>query len=320
MDVFGPVPSRRLGQSLGINHIPPKTCPYSCIYCQLGRTDRLSVTRQVFADPDAISRKVGQVLGMLHTQDKTVDYLTFVPDGEPTLDSRLGQSIERLKAYKIPIAVISNASLLWMKEVREDLARADWVSVKIDAATPSLWHRINRPHRSLQLTGIFAGIEEFAQMYQGTLVTETMLVAGYNDTPEQIEAIARQISRIHPRTAYLLVPSRPPAESYVHKPEHERLLAIAKTLTVMAGVPVSLMAQDEAAEDFFFGQEVIVDLLKIIAVHPVREDVIKILIEQRGFDSTVLEWLIRQNLVLETTYEGRRYFRKNIQLEAHQTT
>jgi len=192
--------------------------------------------------------------------------------------------------------------------------------VKVDAANPSLWKRINRPHRSLHLPEIFAGIEAFAQTFQGKLVTETMLVAGYNDKPDEVEAIARQIGRIHPQTAYLLVPSRPPAESYVHKPDQERLLAIAKTISVIAGVQVSLMAHDEAAEDFFFGDEIVVDLLKTIAVHPVREDVIKTLITERGFDVTVLDWLIRQNLIIETTYEGRRYFRKNIQLEVRQAT
>ena len=313
MDVFGPVPSRRLGQSLGINNIPPKTCSYACIYCQLGRTDKMLASRQIFSNPDIICRKTGQILGNLKTRGNTVDYLTFVPDGEPTLDSNLGQAIKSLKIYKKPIAVITNASLLWMQEVRDDLVGADWVSVKVDAVTPSLWRRINRPHWSIHLPDIFDGIETFARGYQGKLVTETMLVAGYNDTPDEVEAIARKIGQIRPQIAYLLVPSRPPAETFVSKPDQERLRTIAKTISVISGVQVALMTHDEEAGDFVFGDEVIIDLLKTIAVHPIREDVIQILIKERGFDATVLDWLIRHNLIIATTYEGRRYYRKNIQ-------
>ncbi|NLB45606.1 MAG: radical SAM protein, partial [Clostridiaceae bacterium] len=208
MEVFGPVPSRRLGQSLGINHIPPKTCSYACIYCQLGQTQNMSVSRNIYTEPEMLRRQVGQKLGQVRASGQTVDYLTFVPDGEPTLDSRLGQAICQLKVYKTPIAVISNASLIWREDVQEELSAADWVSLKIDAATERLWKRINRPHRSLKLPEILNGIEQFAHRYSGNLVTETMLVAGYNDEPEQVEAIARQIGRIRPKTAYLLVPTR----------------------------------------------------------------------------------------------------------------
>jgi len=244
-----------------------------------------------------------------------VDYLTFVPDGEPTLDSRLGQAICQLKVYKTPIAVISNASLIWREDVQEELSAADWVSLKIDAATERLWKRINRPHRSLKLPEILNGIEQFANRYSGNLVTETMLVAGYNDEPEQVEAIARQIGRIRPKTAYLLVPTRPPAEAYVRKPTLERLRMVGRTIAAIADVPVSIMDQDENTEDFFFGQNVLIDLLQTMAVHPVREDVMRILITERGLDPIVLTRLMEQKLILSSVYDGRTYYRKNIQAD-----
>ena len=315
MEVFGPVPSRRLGQSLGINHIPPKTCSYACIYCQLGQTQNMSVSRNIYTEPEMLRRQVEQKLGQVRASGQTVDYLTFVPDGEPTLDSRLGQAICQLKVYKTPIAVISNASLIWREDVQEELSAADWVSLKIDAATERLWKRINRPHRSLKLPEILNGIEQFAHRYSGNLVTETMLVAGYNDEPEQVEAIARQIGRIRPKTAYLLVPTRPPAEAYVRKPTLERLRMVGRTIAAIADVPASIMDQDENAEDFFFGQNVLIDLLQTLAVHPVREDVMRILITERGLDPIVLTRLMEQKLILSSVYDGRTYYRKNIQAD-----
>ncbi|MDY0096053.1 MAG: radical SAM protein, partial [Candidatus Vecturithrix sp.] len=151
---FGPVPSRRLGQSLGINNIPPKTCSYSCVYCQLGRTLKMQITREVFYDPDEIFREVEQKVEQSREKGEAIDYLTYVADGEPTLDLQLDREIKLLRDLGCQIAVITNASLLWMLDVREALRLADWVSVKIDALTPEIWHRIDRPYGALQLDTI----------------------------------------------------------------------------------------------------------------------------------------------------------------------
>ncbi|MCK5735282.1 MAG: radical SAM protein, partial [Spirochaetaceae bacterium] len=123
--IFGPVPSRRLGRSLGINHIPPKICTYACNYCQLGNTVKMQVERQGFYSPGKIFKSVQSKVKQVHSQGESIDYLAFVPDGEPTLDENLGETIDLLKSLDIPIAVISNASLITEKKVREDLSRAD---------------------------------------------------------------------------------------------------------------------------------------------------------------------------------------------------
>ena len=173
---FGPVPSRRLGKSLGINNIPPKTCSYSCVYCQLGKTSNMLVKRQGFYKPEDVSREVERKAHEAYLSNEKVDYLTFVPDGEPTLDINIGEEISLLKRIGIPIAVITNASLLWLDGVKEDLLGADFVSLKVDAVSQDLWRSINRPHKDLRLNMILEGIGEFTETFRGTVVSETMLI------------------------------------------------------------------------------------------------------------------------------------------------
>ena len=146
---FGPVPSRRLGKSLGINNIPPKICPYSCVYCQLGRTHNMQVAREEFYNPEEILYAVEKKVKESLERKEPIDYLTIVPDGEPTLDIDIGKEIELLQTLGIKIAIITNSSLIWDKKVRDDLSKADWVSVKIDAISQDIWHKIDRPHGSL---------------------------------------------------------------------------------------------------------------------------------------------------------------------------
>jgi len=127
MIVFGPIPSRRLGQSLGINNIPAKTCSYSCVYCQIGRTNKMQMSRSNFYDPKDIFLETQSKINDLNTKGEKVDYITFVADGEPTLDINLGTEIELLRQFGIKIAVITNASLIWMDDVKRDLMKADGI-------------------------------------------------------------------------------------------------------------------------------------------------------------------------------------------------
>ncbi|MBE9478850.1 MAG: radical SAM protein, partial [Chloroflexi bacterium] len=175
MIAFGPVPSRRLGRSLGINNIPPKICTYACVYCQLGRTLKMQVARQAFYGPEEVIGVVRDKVTSALDQDEAIDYLSFVPDGEPTLDLNLGVEISALRELGIRIAVISNASLIWREDVRAELMAADWVSLKVDAVRIPTWRQIDRPHGSLTLHAILDGIRTFAGDFKGDFVTETML-------------------------------------------------------------------------------------------------------------------------------------------------
>ena len=192
---FGPVPSRRLGKSLGINNIiSPTVCSYGCVYCQVGDTTKKSIKRETFFQPDIIYKKVYQHLQQL-SNDNRPDYLTFVSNGEPTLDINLGSSIKLLKSLGIPIAVITNASLLFKKPIRDDLYLADWVSLKMDAGDNDTWRAVNRPAPDLNFENILNNINLFAGEYIGILSTETMLVDGLNDSVENVTNLAELIKK-----------------------------------------------------------------------------------------------------------------------------
>ncbi len=315
MIVYGPVPSRRLGQSIGINNIPPKTCSYSCIYCQLGRTDKMQIKRRAFYKPEDICREAKAKLKQLETENRRANYFSFVPDGEPTLDLNLGKTIMLLKPYGIKIAVITNASLLWMDEVKKDLMKADWVSVSVDAAQEDIWRRIDRPHGALDHKKILNGIIEFSKEYKGTLVTETMLVEGINDHEAGIEKMAEQLSLIRPSKAYLLVPTRPPAESSVKRASQASLSNAVRIIRDVSGADVECITGDEKEEEFFFTEAIADDLLSIASVHPVREDIVDELLEKRKADKAIITELVAQGRLIEFIYEGRKFYRKNLQNE-----
>ena len=212
---FGPVPSRRLGQSIGINNIPQKMCTYSCIYCQLGRTFNMQIERKEFYKPEEILDSVKSKVIEAKKREEPIDYLTFVPDGEPTLDINLGDEIDLLRPLEINLAIITNSSLIWNKDVRYDLSKADWVCVKIDAISQNIWKKINRPYKFLKLNKILDGIIEFSHSFIGNLVTETMLIQNINDKDFEMEKIADFISSLNIKKSYISIPIRPPAEKWV---------------------------------------------------------------------------------------------------------
>lgn len=311
MIIYGPVPSRRLGQSLGVNNIPPKACPYSCVYCQIGRTKNMQICRKAFYKPDDIYSEVKSKVEQLKENGKQPDYISFVPDGEPTLDENLGVELDLIKNLNIKTAVITNASLLWMDKVKEDLLKADWVSVKIDAVLDDVWHKIDRPHGSLNLQKILEGMLDFSKLYKGNLVTETMLVSGFNDKPRHIERIAEQISKINARKSYILVPTRPPAESNICRATGESLIEAANIINSISGVNVECISEDDSEQGFFFTDNIAEDLLSITSVHPIREDIIRHYIKIKKADDSILRELIEQNKIIEYTYEGKKFYKKS---------
>ena len=178
MLAFGPIPSRRLGRSLGVNNVRFKTCSYSCIYCQLGRTEKTTAKRRLFYDPEELVSAVSGRIQAAQKMGERIDYATFVPDGEPTLDVNIGKEISLIRQTGVPVAVITNASLLWLDSVRQDLLNADLVCFKLDAVSEEAWKRINRPCQKLRLDMILEGIMRFAEVFKGKLLSETMIVEG----------------------------------------------------------------------------------------------------------------------------------------------
>jgi len=311
MIAFGPVPSRRLGRSLGINNIPPKVCTYSCVYCQLGRTIKMRVERSAFYEPEDVLRDVQDKVERAKEAGESIDYLTFVPDGEPTLDVNLGREIELLRPLGIKIAVISNGSLVWREDVREDLLGADWVSLKMDSVREEVWRRINRPHGSLQLTSILDGALEFAQAFKGELATETMLVKGVNDGDDHIREVAGFLARLKPATAYLAIPTRPPAEEWVQPPGEEVINRAYQILRGRIDQVEYLIGYEGNA--FAFTGNVEEDLLSITSVHPMREDAVSEFLARAKADWPAVYRLVAQGQLIEMAYEGRKFYMRKLQ-------
>jgi wyosine [tRNA(Phe)-imidazoG37] synthetase (radical SAM superfamily) len=303
---FGPVPSRRLGRSLGINNIPPKACSYSCVYCQVGPTRTPESSPRAFYPPKEILRSVAQRLEALAQRGERVDWLTFVPDGEPTLDANLGETIDRLRPFGIPIAVISNASLAWLEDVRAALAKADWLSLKVDATDPAVWRQVNRPCPALSLDAILDGVARLASDYRGTLTTETMLVAGVNDTVESVGSVADYLGRLGPAMAHLAVPTRPPAESYVRPPDETALVRAYELFR--ARVPhVEYLIGDEG-RPFAAAGAIDNELLAITAVHPLREEALRSLLANARAQWPVVERLLAAGALRRVEYQGQRFY------------
>jgi len=303
---YGPVPSRRLGKSLGINNIPAKACTYSCVYCQVGRTTQMQNDRRFLYEPEDIFRDVQSRLAEAKQASEQVDYLTFVPDGEPTLDVNLGKEIILLKALKVPVGVITNSSLLGRDDVREEIGKAEWVSLKIDAVQEGIWRQINRPHRALRLSLILDGILAFAKTFTGKLVTETMLVRGLNDTDDCLKEVAAFLHRLQPYRAYLSIPTRPPAERSVRGPDEAALNRAYQLLADKVKRVECLIGYEGDA--FALTGDVEKDLLSITAVHPMREEAVSAFLSRAGSSWDVVERLVAQRDLAETKYDGHIFY------------
>jgi len=307
---YGPVPSRRLGQSLGINNIPPKICTYSCVYCQLGRTLNMQIKREEFYKSEKVIRDVKKKVKKAKEQGEVIDYLTFVPDGEPTLDVNLGMEIELLKDLGIKVAVITNGSLLFEEKVRNDLYKADWVSVKIDSNSQKIWRKVNRPYGSLKHHEILNGIQEFSSNFTGELVTETMLVQGVNDIPEEIEKIAGIINGLNFKKNYLAIPTRPPAEDWVKAPTEE-FLNTAYQIFQENSINVEYLVGYEG-NAFAFTGNVKSDLLSITSVHPMRKDGVEEYLKKANADWLEIEELINSGELIEVEYNNKRFYLRKL--------
>lgn len=303
---FGPIPSRRLGKSLGVNNITSKkVCTYSCVYCQVGLTHQFSVTRQAFYDPSVIYREVKNHLKKLDEKDFP-NYLTFVSNGEPTLDIDLGKSIGLLKNLGIPVAVITNASLLSDPQVRADLYLADWVSVKVDSGDEDIWKKINRPHPAIQFEKYIQGIFDFSKEYTGRLVTETMLVSALNDTEELLTQTAKLVSLIQPAMAYISIPTRPPAIKTVVSPDGD-IINKAYQIFREASIETDLILGFEGTDTGFTGNA-FEDIINICSVHPIRGDTMEELLMKNKADATTLSTLLHNNLIQQVEYRSKKYY------------
>lgn len=312
MIAFGPIPSRRLGYSLGINNIPPKSCTYDCLYCQVGRTNRSEYLRRAFYPVDELIASVLGRVREVEAKGEKIDYLTFVPDGEPTLDIHLGEELRRLKNLPYKLAVITNGSLLNLESVKKDLTFADLVSIKVDSVNANDWSRINRPNQALHLPDILASIQDFTENYQGEIITETMLLAGVNDDVWNLEATGRFLKKINPKRAYIAIPTRPTSERWVAAPD-AKILTLAyeifsqhlKSVELLTGFP---------EEDFATSENPIDELLNITAVHPMRRSEALKFLQRSGGNVDLLDNLVEEEKLLSIDHRGEVFYLRKHEL------
>lgn len=222
--IYGPVPSRRLGFSLGIDVVPYKTCTLDCIYCQLGRTTHKTVERKPYTQIGTVCKEIHEALD----KKERVDYLTFSGSGEPTLNAEIGALIRQVKTITdLPVVVLTNGTLLFREDVRKDLVAADVVMPSLDAASGALFRKINRPHPVLNSASIIRGLQLFREEYKGMIWLEVMLVKDFNDDAESLLDIRNAISEIRPEKVYLNTVVRPPAENFA-KPLNSNEMLSAK--------------------------------------------------------------------------------------------
>lgn len=300
--VYGSVPSRRLGISLGVSPIPKKTCNYSCIYCQLGRTPILNNTREMFFPVQDIIDEFEETIANI----PAFDVVTIVGEGEPTLYLGLGELISEIKKrIDKPVAVITNGALLHDKDVRSELSNADIVLPSMDACDEDTFRRINRAHGSLNYKEVYEGIKTFSKEYDGQLWLEIMLIKGMNDDEESLNKYLELLKGIEYDRLYLNTPIRPPAESHVETVDSEKMLyAVEKLGGISIDLLKSLGFQSQIEDD-------LEAVLSIIRRHPMNQFEIKEFLKSRKSTEidNVLEGLEIDDRIDVINYKGFTTFR-----------
>lgn len=295
--IFGPVPSRRLGQSLGVSPIPKKTCNYSCVYCQLGRTNKMVNSRQEFfpladilAEFDACRADV-----------ERCDVVSIVGEGEPTLYARLGELIDGIKARTDkPVAVITNGALLSDPQVRSELGRADIVLPSMDSYDAASWRRIDRPHGRLNYADMLEGLVTFTHAFTGQVYMEIMLMDGINDSRECLIKFRDNLRRLRYDRVYINTPVRPPAEPDIHISSAQ---TIAMAAEILGGISIDALASGSFSSEIADDYEAI---LSIIGRHPMNQHEIGGFLKSRGNPEpqAVLNRLYQDPRVDPVEYKG----------------
>ncbi|MBM3162663.1 MAG: radical SAM protein [Chlorobi bacterium] len=262
--VFGPVSSKRLGQSLGVDLLPMKSCTWNCVYCQLGKTREYVTERREFYSPEEILREIRQAL----QAGSHIDWITFVGSGETLLYKGIGRLIGEVKKITaIPVAVITNGSLLYLPEVRRELLQADAVLPSLNAGSEELYLRIDRPAPGFSFRPHLDGLIAFRREYKGKLWVEVMLLKGMNDSDDALLALSEAMQQVDPDMVHLVLPTRPAPEQQVSLPDTERIERAVSILSAVAPVVHPVKGGMDLGG--------VVDLLEavtaIVSRHPVQE-------------------------------------------------
>jgi len=262
--VFGPVSSKRLGQSLGVDLLPPKSCTWNCLYCQLGKTRKFVTERQEFFPREEILEEVREAL----TVNTALDWITFVGSGETMLYKGIGWLVAEVKKLtNTPVAVITNGSLLYLPEVRQELLQTDAVLPSLNAGSEVLYELIDRPAAGLTFLQHREGLKAFRREYKGRLWIEVMLLGGINDTDAALNDLANVLEEIHPDMVHLVLPTRPAPEQEIRLPSNDRLEQAIAILSKVAVVINPLKGN----MDLRNAPDMLEAIIAIVSRHPVQQ-------------------------------------------------
>lgn len=300
--IYGPVPSRRLGLSLGVDILPYKTCSFNCIYCQLGPGRRTFHRRKTFVSTEEV---VSQVRKALRRAGR-VESITFSGSGEPTIHAGLGRMIREIKKItNVPVTVLTNSSFLTQPAVRRDLLAADLVVPSLDAASTLIFNRINRPHPSISLGRIIDGLAAFRKAYQGKIWLEIMLVKGLNDSPAHLRALKKALARIRPDKVQLNTVVRPPAEPEARPLSTRELAGICRELGPRCEVVASFRGRKSAAGR----RQTPLRVLGLVERRPATADDLR---RSLGLDRKTLEAaldrLLRWGRIRKVRHDGQHFY------------
>jgi len=300
--IYGPVPSRRLGYSLGVDIVPFKTCTLDCVYCQLGNTKRKTIRRKKYFEKDAILGQIKEAI----SSGQRIDYITFSGSGEPTLNVFIGELIREIKKFtSIPVAVLTNGTLLTHQSVRRALSAADLVVPSLDAATQDVFQRINRPHPSLKIRQAIQGLKQFRQEYCGKIWLEILFVKGINDSPDHLDKLKKAIIQIKPDRIHLNTVIRPPAEKSALPLNPQELEKIRQFF----GEKAEVVAAFDKTQDRPISQDLKDAILDMAARRPVTlDDMSRSLGKHKNELVKYCDILLKEGKIKYVIHEGEKFY------------
>jgi len=301
--VYGPVPSRRLGRSLGIDLVPYKTCSFDCIYCQLGPTPKTLIRRRAYTSPEEVVSAVKSRLD----KGTHADFLTLSGSGEPTLELNLGEILRALRRkFSQRIAVLTNSSLLHMKAVREALSLAHVVLPSLDGWKEEIFQKVNRPHPSVNLEKVVWGLKKLREEFRGEIWLEVLLVEGINDDLQDIPLLLAVLKDIAPDRIQLNTVTRPPSLPWVRPPKRERLEEFAAAL----GPKAEIVASFKGGSGKIMSSELERSVVETVSRRPLcAEDVASMLGIEISMAGSLLVRLAREKGWMAVRVGEKTYYR-----------